>query len=336
MPAEKLGVLVRGAGWVAGEHISAYLNNPYTEIRVVDARFDHEIEAQFARHAFRCDKSLDKYEEQLQRDDIHVVSICTISHLHAAEAIAAARAGKHVMVEKPAALSLQEMKRLRDVVNESGVKSAVGFVVRWYPTVVSIKAQIDKGALGDIYYAGSGYWHQVFGDWKGKRSLGGSSLLMGGCHSVDLVRWLSGKEAAEVRAYATGPHNRSDFEYPPTVDASLLFTDGTIGRISSALECNMPYVFSIELVGTRGAVRDNLLYSMDFPGALEFVKIPGTAPDSPDVTHHPFDMEINAFVDCIRQNRPMATDINDAYKTHEIIFAVEESIRTHKPVPLPL
>jgi len=334
--SRKLGVLVRGAGWVSGEHIKAYLKNPHTELRVVDARFEWEIEEKFRRYGFRCEKSVDRYEEQLAREDIDIVSICTINHLHAREAALAARAGKHVFIEKPAALSLEELRQLRQAIRQAGVKSAVGFVVRWYPTIKSMKAQIEKGALGELYYVGAGYFHQVFGEWKGKRETGGSSFLMGGCHAVDLVRWLSGKEVAEVAAYGTGPHNRPDFEYPPTVEVALRFTDGTIGRLTSALEANMPYVFAVEVIGTRGAVKDDRLYTMDLPGAREFFRIPGKAPDSPDVEHHPFDEEIDDFVRAVLEDRRMPTDIEDAYKTHEVVFAIERSLETGRPVSLPL
>ncbi len=333
---DKLGVLIRGAGWVAGEHVKAFRDNPHTEIKVIDARFEHEIDDKVARYGLKCEKSVDRYEEQLKRDDVEIVSICTISHLHAREAIAAVRAGKHVFVEKPAALTLSDMRTMRDAVRESGVRSAVGFVCHWYPTIKSIKAQIEAGALGHVYFCGAGYWHQVFGEWKSKRELGGSSLLMGGCHAVDLVRWLKGKEVSEVMCYGTGPHNRMDFEYPPTVTASFRFEDGTVGQVSSAVECSMPYVFSIMVVGTRGAVYDDKFYSQDFAGAEEFMTLAGVKPDSPDVTHHPFDEELDEFVACILEDREMDANMDDAYRTHEVVFACERSLETGEPVKLPL
>jgi len=335
---DKLGVLVRGAGWVAGEHVKAYLRNPHVEIRHVDARFEREIDECFATHGFRCDKSVDRYEEALERDDVDIVSICTISSLHAREAVLAAEAGKHVMIEKPAVLTLPELRQLEAAVRQAGVKSAVGFVVRWYPRIVSIKSQVDKGALGDLFYAGAAYWHEVHGEWKAKAGTAGSSLLMGGCHAVDLVRWFVGMDerVEEVFAYANGPTRRHDFDYPPNIFVTMKFENGVVGAVGSSLECSMPYVFALELLGTRGAVRGDQLYSEDFQGGVEFRAVPGVGPDSPDVAHHPFDAEIDEFVDWVRGGPAMSTNTLDAVHTHEIVFAAEQSVRSRTPVRLPI
>jgi len=338
--AKKLGVLVRGAGWVAGEHIHAFQKNPHTEVRHIDARSEAKIEGYFKKFNFRCGASVERYEEALERDDIDIVSICTINYQHAQEAILAAKAGKHVFIEKPAALNLKELRALEAALKKSGVKSAMGFVCHYYPRIVSIKAQLEQGALGKLFYAQAAYLHEVKGAWKAQKATSGSSLLMGGCHAIDLVRWFVGndKPVKEVFAFANGPVRRKDFEYDPNIFVSFKYADGTIAQVGSSLEANMPYAFDINLMGTRGSVRGPLLYSENFPGAKAFLTIPGVGPDSGDVAHHPFDKMIDDFVAWVRGERkkPCENSTLDAVKTHEIIFAAEESARTGKPVRLSL
>jgi len=330
----KLGVLVRGAGWVAGEHIKAFLKNQHTEIRHIDARSEVRIEGYFKKFDFRCDTSCEQYEKALERDDIDIVSICTTNYQHAREATLAAKAGKHVFIEKPIAIHAKEMAELEHAIKAHKVKSAVGFVCHWYPRLISIKNQVDKGALGKIFYAQAAYLHELKGAWKTKSATAGSSLLMGGCHALDLVRWFIGNEKriTEVHAYANGPFRRKDYDYPPNVFVSLKYADGTVAQVGSVVECNMPYAFELTLLGTRGSVRGEKLYSEDFPGAKQFLTVPGVGPDSSDVAHHPFDAMLDEFVDWVRGGKPCANSTLDAVKTHAVIFAAQESFKTGKPV----
>ncbi|MBI3832647.1 MAG: Gfo/Idh/MocA family oxidoreductase [Planctomycetes bacterium] len=332
----KLGVLVRGAGWVAGEHIKAFLKNPHTEIRHIDARSEHRIEDYFRKFGFRCDASCEEYEHALERDDIDIVSVCTINYQHAQEAALAAQAGKHVFIEKPIAINPREMYALEAALKKHKVKSAVGFVCHWYPRIVSMKAQVDKGALGKIFYANAAYLHELKGAWKTRPETAGSSLLMGGCHALDLVRWFLGNEKriVEVHAYANGPWRRKDFAYPPNVFVSMKYEDGTVAQVGSSVECNMPYAFELTLLGTRGGIRGEKLYSEDFPGAKQFLTVPGVGMDSGDVAHHPFDAMLDEFVAWVRGGKPCANSTLDAVKTHEAIFAAQESFKTGKPVRL--
>lgn len=332
----KLGVLVRGAGWVAGEHIKAFLKNPHTELRHIDARSQDKIEGYFKKFGFRCDSSNDEYERALERDDIDIVTVCTINYQHAREARLAAEAGKHVFIEKPIAIEPKEMKALEAAIKKNKVKSAVGFVCHWYPRIVSMKAQVDQGALGRIFYANAAYLHELKGAWKTQPQTAGSSLLMGGCHALDLVRWFvgNGKRVVEVHAYANGPMRRKDFNYAPNVFLSMQFEDGTVAQVGSSVECNMPYAFELTLLGTRGAIRGEKLYSENFPGVKQFLTVPGVGMDSGDVAHHPFDHMIDEFVAWIRGGKICANSTLDAVHTHEIIFAAQESIRSGKPVKL--
>ena len=109
MKKSKLGVLIHGAGWVSTQHIAAYMNNPYTEIVAVSSR---TLEGAQARaEGFGLDVPVfDNYEKALAAPDVDIVSVCTPQQLHAEHVITAAQAQKHIVIEKPACQTLDELK----------------------------------------------------------------------------------------------------------------------------------------------------------------------------------------------------------------------------------
>jgi predicted dehydrogenase len=335
---KKLRAAVHGAGWVAGEHIKGYLAHPDAELVVLNSRFEHELEAQRSRFGLKCELTVDGFEDLCARDDVDVVSICTINFLHAREGVALADAGKNILVEKPVATTFKDLKALRDAVLRNKVKSHAGFVARWYPLPEWIKSIVEAGDLGKVFFSSIDYWHEIIGEWKTKVETAGSALLMGGCHAVDMTRWYRDANGpiVEVQAYSVPAQWRKDYEYDPTISVNLKFADGTVGRVGCCLESAMPYVFNIELMGDKGAVRNERYYSNRYPSPRQFMEIPAERPDSPDVTHHPFPEEIGYFVDRLLEGKDSAVNVEDAYVTHEICFAAEKSARTGKPVKLPL
>ena len=231
----KLRAAVQGAGWVSGEHIRSYLANPDVELKVVNSRLQSELDAQKARFGLTCDLTVDGYEDLLARDDIDVVSICTINSLHAPEAIQAAKAGKHVFIEKPICTTLDGLRALRDAIHEAGVKSMAGFVARYYPLNRAIKSLVDQGLIGKIIYGCVDYWHEIKGDWKVRPETAGNAWLMGGCHAIDAIRWYMADEGpiVEVHAYACPPRRRTDYGYAPTMILNCKFDSGAVGRCAT-------------------------------------------------------------------------------------------------------
>ncbi len=340
---DKLGIGIVGPGWAGGEHIKAYMNNEHAEIVALCGRDESRTRAKMAEVGLEECTVYTDYEEMLKRDDLHVVSICTPNDLHVQQSIAAAQAGKHILIEKPIALNLEDLKKLRDAVREAGVKTVVGFVLRWNPLFETLKPLIEDDAIGRIFYGeadyfhGIGPWYKQF-EWNVKKSVGGSSLLSAGCHAVDGLRWFMSDEAVEVTAYST----RSDgedfrpYEYDPTIVTIIKFKSGAIGKVASSLECIQPYVFNINLVGDKGTIRNNKLYSHKMPGQTDFATIPTILPDSGDVTHHPFQGEIDHLVNCVLNDEESFVNVEDGVKTHEICLAAEISAQEGRSVKLPL
>lgn len=331
-----IGVGICGAGWVAGEYVKAFSRNPHTEVRGIFSRRSESAQQMASDHgvAARVHATL---EAMLQADDIDVVVLASPPDAHARQAAAAARAGKHVVVEKPVALNRAELADLLDATAATGVRSVVSFVLRWNPMLRTIKRQVDDGATGRLMYVEADYWHWVgphYGQyrWSHTKSAGGSSLLSAGCHALDALRWLAG-EVEEVYALSAPGFANSEYEFHPNMVATLRFTSGAIGKVSSLLECTTPYIFNVQLFGERGAIRNNRLYSPDrFPGTTGYLEFPTVLPDSGDVTHHPFQAEVDEFADCIRTGAPSTCDLAEAARTMELCFAMDESAAAGRPV----
>jgi predicted dehydrogenase len=288
---------------------------------------------------------LTDYEAMLAMPEVDIVSICTPPHLHAEEVVLAAKAGKHMAIEKAVAMNVDDLRRMTAAVEEAGVKTVVSFVLRWNPLFQVIKGLLKSEAIGPIFYGEVDYYHGI-GPWYGQykwnitKAAGGSTLLSAGCHAVDGLRWFKGQEAVEVTSYSVHGNPSEAFapyEYDPTSVTLVKFEDGSLGKVASSLECVQPYVFNINLCGTEGTIRNNQLYSKRLmPGQTNFATIPTILPDSGDVTHHPFQGELDHLVDCILNGAEPICDLTDAAKTHEIVFAADRSAETGAPVKLPL
>lgn len=362
MSERTLGVLVHGAGWVAGEHIKAFGANPHTRVLAISSRKLASCERKAAEAGLEDVAFYTDYEEALAHDKIDIVSVCTPQHLHAENTIAAAEAGKNVVIEKPVANSPAEMRAMLEAIQRAGVKTVVSFVLRWNPLFETIKAMVADDALGNIYCVETDYQHDIASWWSGfedarTKEKGVSAMLTGGCHALDAARWFAAKgryEAAtpvEVFAYAGGWRKGRDIEYdyfsnsfqkaPPLeyddLEIVLIrFDNGALGKVSVNYGCVMPYTFPIEVFGDRGTIKDNRVWSHKFPGQKDWVEIPAILPDSADVSHHPFQGQIDHFVDCVLNDKESHCNLEDSIKTHEMVFAAQESYASKRPVSLPL
>jgi len=338
MSEKTYDVGIVGAGWVSGEHIKAFQKNPHSRVAAITSRTEEKARAKAKEHNLRCNTYSD-YDKMLEKESLDIVVVCTPHHLHADQTVKAVEAGKHVLIEKPMAINLEDLARERDAVRKHRVRTLVSFVLRWNPFFETVKKLLSDDALGKIYYAEADYisavgkWYSGY-KWIRTRSMGGSALLAAGCHAVDALRWFVG-DVVEVTAYPGG--YRKDLEYNGTTLAMLRFKNGAIGKVSANFDCVLPYTFNLELFGDKGTIRNNKLYSpWKFPGQTEPIEIPTVMPDTAEVTHHPFEAEINHFVGCIMTGKESHANVEDTVKTHEICLAADISAEEHRPVQLPL
>lgn len=338
VPNKTWNIAIVGPGWVAGAYAEAFRKRDDVRIGHVVGRTVDGASAFAAKYDLDCPCS-DNIQTALKSPAIDIVGVFTPHHLHAQAVLAAAKAGKHIIIEKPVCLTLEDLKAIRAAVRDAGVKTIIGFVLRWNPLLKIIRSSIVEGRLGQIIFAETDYLHGIVAKaytkpWHTTRATAGTSFLIGGCHAIDAIRFLVGRPVVEVSAYST---SRTEvLDYPSTELALLRFDDGSIGKVGCCLEAKMPYVFNVEVYGTGGSFRNNQFAGDLYEGQTGFATIPTILPDSGDVSHHPFDGEVAELIDALNTGRRPMPDIEDAAETMEICFAAEISAREGKPVRLPL
>lgn len=340
MKEYKVGIV--GLGWVAGAHIEAFKTVPGAGVTAICSRRRHD-ESELERRFGVPLRAYTSYEELLA-SDVDVIDICTPHPLHREQAVAAARAGKHLIIEKPIALDFDDAKEIRRAVEDAGVRVCVCFECRYSAHFTMIRSVLDRGLLGDLhygevdYYHGIGPWYGQF-EWNVKRDFGGSSLLTAGCHALDALLFFMGGRVEEV----TGYHTRSasptfaPYEYQTTSVTIVRFEDGRVGKVASSIDCLQPYYFHVHLLGSEGSLLDNRIYSTKLPGLAKtrWSTLETSLIDSGDVSDHPYEPQFRAFIDSLRRNEPMPlTDLDTAYETHRVVYAADRSAAEGRPVRL--
>jgi predicted dehydrogenase len=339
----KLNVGIIGYGWVATAHIAAINATAHAQVTAVYSARPLDPALLASRHGPGI-RTFDSVEALLADPSIDVISICSYPWLHAEHAQAAAKAGKHLIIEKPLALSWDDCLAVRDAVAEAGVLTCVCFECRYSAQFLSTRSVIDSGLLGTVHYGEVDYYHGI-GPWYGqyrwnvKKEGGGSSLLSAGCHALDALLLCLGSDVAEVHSMSTksrSPHF-APYEYDTSAVTLVKFRDGRVGKTASIIDCVQPYYFHTHLVGSEGSLLDNRFHSTRL-GALnkgQWSNLSFPLVDSGDVKDHPYQSQFEAFFEAIGRREEMKlTSLADALETHRVIFAADESARTGRPVTL--
>ena len=338
----EIGIGIVGLGWVAGAHIEAFRSVRGASVRAICSRRKHDPADLESTYGIPL-KAYTDYEAMLADPDIDVIDICTPHPLHPAQAIAAAQANKHLIIEKPVALKYEDLNAVRDAIRTAGVQAAVCFECRFSAHFTLIRSVLDQGLLGSIHYGEADYYHGVgpwYGqfEWNVKKDIGGSSLLTGGCHALDALLMFMGDEVEEVMCYQTKSSHEAfaPYEYPTTSTSLLRFADGRVGKVASVIDCMQPYYFHVQLVGSQGSLLDNKIYTEQLPGlSKSWTALQTSLVDSGDVSDHPYTEQFQVFADSLAKGEPMPlTDFETAYQTHRVIFAAERSAELGRPIKL--
>jgi UDP-N-acetyl-2-amino-2-deoxyglucuronate dehydrogenase len=339
---KKYNVGIIGYGWVATAHIPAINASRQAQVTAVCSSRPQDDAALSEKHGGTI-RSYTDLDQMLADPDIHIVSICSFSGLHAEHAIKAAKAGKHLIIEKPIALSWEDCQRVAEAVAAAGVKVCVCFECRFSSQLIATRAVIDQGLLGELHYGevdyfhGIGPWYGQF-EWNAKRTGGGSALLTAGCHALDALLLCMGEDVQSVSSYSTKTKSPvfEPYEYDTTSVTILRFADGRVGKCSAVVDCLQPYYFHTQFCGSEGSLLDDKFHSMKLKtDKSAWSKLSFKGLDSGDVTDHPYQTQFQAFFDAIDEGQDMPlTDLKTALHTHRIIFAADESARTGLPVDL--
>jgi predicted dehydrogenase len=253
----EIGFGIVGAGMVARYHARAIEATSGARLAAVcraDAALATEAASEFG---VPCEASL---QALLDRPDVDAVCLCSPSGLHPEQTLAAARAGKHVMVEKPMALRLAEADDMIAACREAGVRLGVALQRRTDPATRELHDAIRAGELGQLllgtvsvpYFRPQSYYDSAA--WRGTWSLdGGGALMNQGIHLVDLLLWLMGGEAEVVGA--SGGVVNHEIEVEDCVVAALQFSAGARGTLVATTAAAPGFPHRVEIYGTRGGAQ---------------------------------------------------------------------------------
>ncbi len=293
-------------------------------------------------------------EQMLAREDLDVVTICSPSGAHAEPCVAAAKAGKHVIVEKPLDVTRERCQSMIDACDQAGVKLATIFPSRFHEASKLMKRAVEQGrfgklALGDAYvkwFRTQQYYDS--GAWRGTWQLdGGGALMNQAIHSVDLLLWLVGP-VVDVMAYTTTlAHERIEVEDVAT--AVVRFANGALGTIEATTAGYPGSLKKIELTGSMGTAileeEDIIKWEFAEQSAedaklreemLGRTKTGGGAADPAAIGHHAHAALFRDFLEAIEQDRPPIIDGREGLRSVELILAIYESAKTGRRVELPL
>ncbi len=253
----ELGFAILGAGMVAEYHLNAIQECADLGARLVGV--GHYNPARYEDISQRFGAPASSYDELLANPAVDAVCICTPSGYHAQQAIAAASSGKHVLVEKPMALSLADADAMIAACRDSGVQLGVCLQRRAEPLFRRVHDAIHGGDLGEItigvvtmpYLRDEPYYAQA--EWRGTWAMDGGGVLMNqGIHIIDLLLWFLG-DPVEVHAFADSRHRSVEIE--DTAGAVLRFANGSVATITATVATEPGFPHRLEVYGTNGGIQ---------------------------------------------------------------------------------
>jgi len=302
---------------------------------------------------YEC-RAYDRLDDLLKDDEVSVINIATPSGTHAQVGMASARAGKHLIVEKPADIRVDRIDALAAAGREHGVKIAGIFQARCHPLNIRIREAVQSGRVGQLvgvhgtvpWYREDSYYRGPHGSWKGTWAMdGGGSLMNQGIHTVDLLQWFGGRVEAVMGMYGKLGH---DIETEDQTVALLRYASGAIGTLYSTT-CSYPgYDQRITLFGMEGSIikEEGTLVSWklaaDEGGREEeemmqrYGRLGGGtgAADPMAVSADGHTRIIADMVQAIRDDRDPEIGLDSARHSVEIINAVYEAARGGREVTL--
>jgi len=307
-----------------------------------------ELANQFSGTAYQ------NLETMLADPAIQVVTICTPSGAHLEPAVAAAEAGKHVIVEKPLEITLERCDAIIQACQKNGVQLGTIFPSRFHQASQILKRAVDSGkfgrlTLGDAYvkwYRTQEYYDS--GNWRGTWALdGGGALMNQAIHSVDLLAWLMGPVAEITAQVGLLAHERIEVE--DTAVATLRFANGALGVIEATTAAYPGVHKKIEIHGSLGtaSIEEEDIKVWAFKEMTDEdrkmvelfsqkTQTGGGAADPSAIGHAAHAAQFQDFIDSLNHQTPPAIDGAEGRKSVEIILGIYHAARLGSTVTLPL
>jgi predicted dehydrogenase len=270
----------------------------------------------------------------LREDDCDAVIVTSANACHKQHVIAAARAGKHILCEKPIATTIRDAGKMIDACKGAGVKLQIAFPVRYSPAIRRAKAILGEKKAGRILAVKATNHGSMPGGWFVERNLsGGGAIMDHTVHVADLLRYLLGEEITEVYA------EKTTRLYPLKVeDCGLLmlrFSGGSFVSLDTSWSRPPSYKIwgdvTLSFKGTRGNI------SIDcFPRVLHIYQNKNMKHSTMSGGDNLDQALIEDFADCLRNNREPGITGEDGIKALEVVIAAYRAIRERRPISLPL
>lgn len=267
------------------------------------------------------------YNELLSHDGLQAVVIATPDHIHKEPCLAAAAAGKHILVEKPIAMNVEESEAIIAAAEDAGVKLMVGFTVRYFTQYMHAKQVVDQGALGDLVSVFARRTNLITQPDRVNGRTGVMFFL--GVHDYDAMRWIVGSEPVSVYCESA---KSVDSKYPIENETFSIvrFENGVIGcaHIGWYLPTKHPagFDFKMDITGTEGILGLDMI--------RQGVEVHTTQGTSYPFMAAPLIAEDKAFVDCVLDDTPSPVTGQDGLIAVRMVLAALESIETGVPVKL--
>lgn len=330
-----------GLGRWGRVHADIYSTHPQSVLTAV-CDINEKRANEFA-DAYGLRKVYGDYNEMMRDPEIDAVAVVTPDFAHCGPIVAAARMGKHVLVEKPLATTLEDLEQISEAVRKAGVTFMVDFHCRWYPPIVVARQNIEKGELGTVISAylrlsDTIYVPTTMLPWAAKSSI----LWFLGSHAVDALRYMLDDEVERVYALSRCEVLRGrGLDVPDIYQGILEFSQGTI----ASLECNwiVPNTnpcyndFKVNILGSKGMINMDLTHNQlieryledksDRPDCLEAMTIHGKRVG--------FAYEsIRDFIECVAQGKPVRSTLEDGVRTSKVLLAMLKSADEREPVKI--
>jgi UDP-N-acetyl-2-amino-2-deoxyglucuronate dehydrogenase len=335
-----------GGGNITETHARAALGIPGVQISAIYGTNAEKIAALCREHGGQPYQDFDSF---LKHKPMDLVIIGSPSGLHAAQGIAAARCGLHVLTEKPIDINVARADALIEAAKESGVQLGVLFQDRMKPHVLELKKWIEQGLLGEIlfvdarvkWYRPSEYY--TGSRWRGTKALdGGGALINQGVHTVDLLLWLLGDV---VRVQALTSTQLHKIEAEDTAVAILEFANGAVGQLYATTAAYPGYPRRVEITGTQGTVileHDRIIAAnlKSASAATAILTESGGDQNQSASTATVSDFRghqavVQDFLQAVKENRAPACDGIEGRRSVALIEAIYRAADAHAGVSIP-
>ncbi len=321
----RIGVMGLGVGEC---HARAFAAHPDCALALLCDRDEVRLREVAAR--FPGVPSTTRVEDVLCGPGVDVVVIATYDDQHADQTVAALDNGRHVFVEKPLCQTREQLAAIRAALSQHPeLRLGTNFPLRTSPRFKRVKALVDEGAFGGIYYVEGDYnygrMHKITRGWRGR--LGFYSVTQGGgVHMADLLMWLVGSRVTEVQAMGNRLASAgTDFRFDDCVAALLRFENGVVGKLASNFGCVHPHFHRLMVYG-RDASFENRLDGGLFHTSRDTQSRPVALDEA--YSEHGDMTVVHSFVDAIVRDAAMYVPGEAAFDAMAVCLAIDAAVRS--------